>query len=362
MFNKIIKTLLIATSLLAATTASAAGEKAPAAAKHNDGLLSMPKISGYLQAGYSYGDKHAGNKSTFQMKRMRLFMTKKINDTFDFKTQLELFGGSKDQHGKSLITVMDAYFNAHVNKAVNFRLGQYFLPFGFENFDISPATLEVINFSNICYRMICRNSISYPDVIDYGRDAGVMIYGDLFHNDDKDFDIMSYQLSVTNGRLPLTVDDNKSKDITGRLTIRPVKNLRIIGSYNYGETPNAVNKHNKQQRYGFGAWYFEPAGLTLRGEYAAIHSATDQGNINEKAAYLLAGYRFGKVLPVVRYEMYRDTKHKASAINKDQILAGVSYEFNKAVKFQLNYSYNMYADDVDSKDGSGIDIMAIVKF
>jgi len=60
---------------------------------------------------------------------------------------------------------MDAFVNAHITDALHFRAGQYYLPLGFENYDISPSTLETVDFSNICYRMVCRNAISSADCL-----------------------------------------------------------------------------------------------------------------------------------------------------------------------------------------------------
>ena len=40
------------------------------------------------------------------------------------------------------------------------------MPLGYENYDLSPSTLETVDFSNICYRMVCRNAIGY-DFVDY---------------------------------------------------------------------------------------------------------------------------------------------------------------------------------------------------
>lgn len=116
------------------------------------------------------------------MKRMRLIIDKQVSKTFDFRAQLECFSGSVDNsiYKKKVITVMDAFVNAHITDALHFRAGQYYLPLGFENYDISPSTLETVDFSNICYRMVCRNAISSADLIDYGRDLGLWLTGDSF--------------------------------------------------------------------------------------------------------------------------------------------------------------------------------------
>lgn len=334
----------------------------------------MPKVSGYLQTGYNWGDKNGDNRSSFQMKRMRLFLDKKMSDMFDFRAQFEVFSGSTDgtPYKKKVMTVMDAYATAHFNKALHVRAGQYFLPLGFENYDISPATLEVVDFSNICYRMVCRNAVSSPNLIDYGRDIGVMAYGDLFENKDEGFSYLSYNLSLTNGSVITLNDDNKSKDVVARLTFRPIEKLRIMGSYNWGEYEKRDNnnvvvdtRHSTMNRFVAGAWYFDPEGLSLRSEYGHIQSS--QANVKEDGLYVLAAYRVNKFLPVVRWDMYRDKENKTSANNRDNILIGCSYDVIKDFKIQANYIHSIYTSDVKNaniKDGSGnsIQLMCVAKF
>lgn len=333
----------------------------------NKVLAKLPKVSGYIQTGYNYGDKNGDNRSSFQLKRMRVMLDKKISNTFDFRAQFECFSGSTDAsaYKKKVITVMDAFVNAHVTKGLHFRAGQYYLPLGFENYDISPATLETVDFSNICYRMVCRNAISSPDLIDYGRDLGIMAYGDLFENKEKGFSYLSYNLSLTNGYLPTLNDDNKCKDFVGRLTFRPIKKLSIMGSYNYGEYKNNTKTYLPMNRVIAGAWYFDPNGLDLRAEYG--HMKSEEANVEEDGFYALAAYRFGKFLPVVRYDMYRDKTNKTTANNRDAYLVGCTYELIKNLKFQLNYIHSVYTDDVKNAGtrtgaGNSLQIMLLAKF
>lgn len=345
----------------------------PELAKKIENIISaLPKISGYIQTGYNWGDKNGDNRSSFQMKRMRLFVDKKVSSVFDIRAQFEVFSGSTDgtPYKKKVMTIMDMFVNAHINSALNFRMGQYYLPLGFENYDISPSTLEVVDFSNICYRMVCRNAVSTPDLIDYGRDIGIMAYGDLFENKEKGFNYLSYNLSLTNGYLPTLNDDNKSKDFIGRITFRPIKNLRVMGSYNWGEY-NGLNEDKEPQKYLpmnriiAGIWYNDPSGLVLRSEYGHIKSS--KANVKEDGFYALAGYKIDKLLPVVRWDMYRDKINKTSANNKDNLLIGCSYEVVKDVKFQLNYIHSIYPDkvkDAGVRTGSGnsLQVMCLVKF
>ena len=330
--------LFVGTSAWAKTEDGEAAAKSEPVSANEEELLNkilskLPKVSGYIQTGYNYGDKNGDNRSSFQLKRMRVLLDKKISNTFDFRAQFECFSGSTDggAYKKKVITVMDAFVSAHINKAINFRAGQYYLPLGFENYDISPATLETVDFSNICYRMVCRNAISSADLIDYGRDLGVMAYGDLLQNQEKGFSYLSYNLSLTNGYLPTLNDDNRCKDFVGRLTFRPVKQLSIMGSYNYREYQG------------------------------------NEANVEEDGFYALAAYRFGKFLPVVRYDMYRDKTNKTSANNRDAYLVGCTYELIKNLKFQVNYIHSIYTDkvkDAGTRTGNGnsLQIMLLAKF
>lgn len=342
-------------------------------AKKIDHVVSMmPKISGYVQTGYNWGDKNGDNRSSFQMKRLRLFLDKKISKTFDIRAQFEVFSGSTDgtPYNKKVMTVMDIFANAYLHKSLNFRIGQYYLPLGFENYDLSPSTLEMVDFSNINLRMVCRNAISTPNLIDYGRDIGIMAYGDFFENKEKEFNYLSYNLSLTNGYLPTLTDDNKSKDFVGRLTFRPIKKLRIMGSFNWGEYERVnkkgiVEKHLPMNRFITGAWYNDPNGLVLRSEYGYIKS--DKANIEEAGFYALAGYHINNFLPVVRWDNYRDKTNKVSANNRDNILIGLTYNIDKDIKIQFNYIHSIYPDRVKdagtrSDSGNSIVLMLMAKF
>ena len=79
------------------------------------------------------------------------------------------------------IQVMDAFATLKLLPEFKIRAGQFYTPLGYENYDISPKTLETVDFSNIVYRMACRNPYEY-NLVDYGRDLGVMIIGEAFES------------------------------------------------------------------------------------------------------------------------------------------------------------------------------------
>jgi len=340
-------------------------------------LARLPKISGYLQTGWNYTDQGKGS-SSFQAKRLRLLMDGKVIDNVTFRLQIEAFNGiagSRNGNGQKNIQVMDAFATAKISDAVKIRAGQYYLPLGFENYDCSPSSLETIDFSNICYRMVCRNPISY-NLVDYGRDLGVMVFGELFPNAEKGFHYLHYDLSLSNGNMPMKDDNNKSKDVIGALTFHPTKLISIKGTYNYGEyaaenlpggtsAAPAGTKYKSMNRFMLGAWYNDPMGLDLRAEYGHMQAGSA---VKEDGAYVLAAYHVGDWLPVVRYDMYRDNVNKTTLNNYDRVLLGVSYCIFKNLKLQANYGYSIYttAAKVASNNGhrgsSQVQLMAMYKF
>ena len=112
--------LFVGTSAWAKTEDGEAAAKSEPVSANEEELLNkilskLPKVSGYIQTGYNYGDKNGDNRSSFQLKRMRVLLDKKISNTFDFRAQFECFSGSTDggAYKKKVITVMDAFVSPH---------------------------------------------------------------------------------------------------------------------------------------------------------------------------------------------------------------------------------------------------------
>lgn len=364
------KTLAFLLGLAIATPMFASEVAEPEAAPQNNVesiLAKMPvKVSGYLQTGWNWTKNDAASSSSFQAKRLRLMIDGKVASNVSFRLQVEAFNGvtsgKSNVSGQKDLQVMDAFATWSIKPSFKLRAGQFYTPMGFENYDISPATLETVDFSNICYRMACRNAIGY-DYVDYGRDLGIMVLGDVLPSEEG-FNYLSYNVVLSNGSLPCKDDNNKSKDLIGAITVRPIKHMMIKAAYNWGEYSNAAGKYLPMNRFIGGVWYNNPTGLDVRAEYGMIKS--DKGNVDEKGAYVLVGYHAGKWLPVVRWDMYKDDKNKTTANNYNRILAGVSYEVNKNFKLQANYNHTMYSDDAKAALGydsaDQIQVMGIFKF
>lgn len=323
------------------------------------------KISGYLQTGWNYSTAGKGS-SSFQAKRLRLIADAALTQKLAFRLQVEAFNGiagSTNGNGQKNLQVMDAFATYTFSPAFKVRAGQYYLPLGYENYDRSPSTLETVDFSNICYRMVCRNPHEY-NIVDYGRDLGIMITGDLFRSPEG-FDYLRYDLSLTNGSLPSKDDPNKSKDVVTAITVRPMKYFSVKASYGWGE---GTKDYKNMNRLILGAWYNNPEGFFLRAEYGLLKG--EKKTFDERGAYAITGYHFqtncGEFLPVVRYDMYRDKVLDTSSNNYDRILAGLTYQPFSNFKIQLNYQHGFYSDKAAKaigKDGyDQVQLMGMFKF
>lgn len=336
----------------------------------------MPKFSGYLQTGWNWSKTSAtGSRasSSFQAKRLRLIMDGNVGEKVDFRLQIEAFNGiagSTNGNGQKTVQVMDAFATLKLMPELKIRAGQFYTPLGYENYDISPKTLETVDFSNIVYRMACRNPYEY-NVIDYGRDLGVMIMGDAFDS-GKGFRYLHYDLALTNGSLPTKDDRNSSKDVYASVTVRPMKYFNIKTTYNYGRystqniggsTGVGSGKYSPMNRMVVGAWYNDPQGLDLRAEYGLMKSKVNGIKfIDEQGAYFLAAYHINKWLPMVRWDMYKDSSeqgaagvvtgnNKTTTNNYNRILLGVNYQLYKNVTIQFNYHHYFYNKDVEAANG-----------
>lgn len=355
--------------------------EAPAVEKEKTGwekfLEKLPKISGYLQSGWNYTSNANSSTSSFQAKRLRLLLDGKVGEKVDFRLQIEAFNGisgSTNGNGQKNLQVMDAFATWKIVPEFKVRVGQFYTPLGYENYDISPATLETVDFSNIVYRMACRNPYEY-NLVDYGRDLGIMFIGDAFDS-GKGFSYLHYDVAITNGSIPCKDDSNQSKNIYVSLTVRPFKYFNIKGTYNWGEYKSVElaggkgvgsGSYNPMNRYVVGAWYDNPKGLNLRAEYGHMKSAVGGVDVvKENGAYVLAGWHLGKFLPIVRWDMYEDCVNTGTANNYNRILLGCTYQIFKNMKLQVNYGHFMYSGD--AKDALGYDsseqlqIMGMFKF
>lgn len=280
-------------------------------------LAGLPRISGYVQAGYEWSE----NTSTFFVKRARLSLAGDIAPKIDYRIQVEFVSPR----------LVDLYLRYRPFDALNLQVGEFKIPFSIENTDYAPLRLELIE-----YPMALRRLMGYSDLCGLsatGRDLGAQLYGGFWHRDG--YSIVSYNIGVFNGEGLNVKDKNRSKDFVARLMLRPAAGLLLSGSYYRGEYGES---YLLRERYGAGACYDRGA-VVLRGEWIGGRT----GERESAGWYALLGWRaMPSLMPAVRYDTFREEVCERSTRQTDYT-AGLLWQPFRYLRCQLNYTYEDYA-------------------
>jgi phosphate-selective porin OprO/OprP len=278
------------------------------------------QISGLVQTEYQ-GFQQSGVNNAFSLHRARLDVKGDINDNWNYEVYTEFAGTTK---------LLDAYTTYKIADYLKFTAGQFKIPFSLENL-ISDSQLDFIDRSQVVNALAGRST----DVIgnQNGRDIGIQIGGSFAKIEDHY--LFDYTLGLFNGAgYDVTTDNNSHKDIIGRLTVHPIKNLDVSGNFyngqgNYG-TPA---KNQKRNRTGFDARYVI-GGLAVQAEY---DKGTD-GIIKRDGWFGQATYF---VLPkrlqlAAKYDTY-DPNQALTNVRTTYYTGGVNYYFNSWARFTVDY-------------------------
>ncbi len=324
-------------------------------------LRQYVKLSAFMQGEYDWVDSdNADDKtgtSSFYLRRVRftfagdLYRGKK-GAKLDYRVYFDLCRIPKNP-------ILDMWIRYQPVKEFGVQFGQFKNPLTFEA-SISPAKYDFIDFS---YAVRNLAKMGADDVTGYNmtaRDAGFQLFGGFLHRDG--YSIINYNVGVLNGNGINTKDDNKSKDIFGRLTIKTSKDFALAAYYQWGEanlTPikesnptmyaeygwNGNAEYVKTHRWGGGFSYDGEKGFA-RGEYIAGLT----GSLASEGLYVEGGYRHhlpknagvfwagGMVDYYCRNTfdyIHRDTKNAAVNMRYSVCLG---YEPVKYFRLQLAYS------------------------
>ncbi len=316
------------------------------------------KISGFIQAQYIWQDSAIARdnsglsitkgESTFNLRRARvalagdIFRAKKAGSA-DYRLQVDFAGSPK---------IVDMWIRYRPFNELGIQIGQFKNPLSLENSEFSPPSkLEFIDNALIVQRFIHCGSNDMTGVSASGRELGAQLYGGFIKNEKEGFDYISYNLAFFNGNGINAKDNNKSKDIVGRVMVKPIKSLTLAAYYQWGESDlSSLNKSwaplvtagianpkfTEIQRYG-GGFAYTGKKVFARGEY--IKAKT--GSLTSDGAYALAGYRFcGKGLVGARFEYFDEDNYTEGC--QFNYTLGVSYAPWKHMLLQLNYTLSQY--------------------
>ena len=331
------------------------------------------QVIGYLQPEFRYDflgeEKLTGdnlNKSSFYFNRLRLGVMGSIPYDFSYYAIAEL---SPKLDGPYILDAFITY--NRLGPWAKISAGQFKNPFGLE-LNTPCHKLHTIDRSEVV------NNLAGPF-----RDFGLMISGgtdslSLFGSKTKN--LLGYQVAILNGNGKNILDDNRFKDIVGRVTFHPLNFVTVGASYRFGKHPPAsatAEKEDQRKRLGLDL-ELNYGGFLIQGEYikgSDIGSYTTgggcgdpveihEGSVDRNGYFVQAMYQTPwKVQPVVKYAYYEP--NMAADILHDQastITYGLNIFPNEWTRLQINYLYNVEEDGTVEFKNDALLIQAQVVF
>ena len=295
--------------------------------------LKAPKISGLVNARYSWSDKE-GETHGFDIRRVRLAADGVLSDKLDYKFQAEY---------ETSVKVIDAFLRWKIAPEINVQIGEYKVQYSQETL-YGPATWLTIENPAAVARLNGYNDISSLKA--NGRDVGVTLYGDLL---DK---MVSYRVGVFNGNGINTKDDNDRKDFAGLIWIRPINELAFSVGH-YQGVFGAKGSEHVRIRSSAGVEYKDDL-LTVRAEYLNGNTAGQKSD----GAYATAAYWVSKtVQPVVSVDYFKADRDQAERQWNYQV--GLNVVPVKKLRIQAAYTF---IDNKVAKDANQLEAQFILQF
>ena len=313
------------------------------------GYVQFENITDFLGTNASGTDL---TKNSFAFRRARIGVTGSIPYNFSYYVMTEL---SPTYGGPYILDAFISYKAA--GSYLKVSAGQFKSPFGLE---LSTPCQSLFTVD----RSLVVNELASPF-----RDQGITLSGStdslkIFGIEKPN--IFSYSLAITNGTGLNITDNNKSKDILGRLVFAPCNFIQIGGSYHHGKQKNpdpSVTKEDELTRWGadiqlkksFGKFglisqseyiFAKDDGSKLVGGGCGATPVVVQGSFKRNGFYSqLMLQTPWKVEPVVKYQVYDPNMDLANTDTKEysreSLIFGFNYYVNDWARVQLNYMYNM---------------------
>jgi len=257
-----------------------------------------------------YTDYSSNGTDTFSLRRVRLALASSVLPSLDFKVQIEQ---------TKAISLVEAYLSFHLSRYLEFRAGQYKVPFSYENLK-SASEQDFINRSSVV-ETLCPGR----DIGSQGRDIGVTLW---LHSAT-----IEAAVGLFNGSGINRLDNDDHKDKAFRFTLSPLRGLIIGGSWYEGLWPENQNASSRlRRRQGLEA-QLRSGSLTINGEYICAQ------NYDQKAAGWVIQVnlllRQGKIQPVVRFESL-DQDRAVKDNEAEAWTVGINFHFAPRTKLQIN--------------------------
>lgn len=253
------------------------------------------------------------------------------------------FDASYDLVGKQFMGWSVAYRGS---SAFNMTLGTQRYIYYYEN-SFSPRVLEAIGYS-MSTSYLGGYSRDLSGINSRARDFGLSVSGKLLPR--RDYHILEYAAGVFNGNGYSARDNNKAKDLAGRVALAYDRNLKfsvgaMSGKYNiYGEDGVTVERLAPRIRYSAGVWY-DNRKTFLRAEN--IYGNTD-GLLSNGTMALLGTWVSPVTALSARAQYFRsDVSDAATGVSKYEA-AWTRLISGSDLSLRLQLSHTRYANGAPS--------------
>lgn len=307
-------------------------------------------LNGYAQGGWSYQNPNDKATNSYNLKRTLLWAKARITDRWSFMFMHDF---------SSVVQEYYTDYRISNDNALTVRVGQFKHSFTMEN-PMSPTQLELIDVYSQAVLYLAGEGPDPLNGVNYGRDMGVNVYGDLFKG------FLHYDLALMSGQGINRKDNNNQKDFIAKLEVKPFNGLRIVGS-GYLGTGNAVGEavwnpgikkgdNYKRNRYSVGAEYktapYSP------GQYKEARPASvrvewlggEDGEVGSKGGYFTTTIPAIGALDVVASAETYDRNTSMSGWDQTNMTLGLQYWFYKKCRVQLQYTRCLCGEYISKKD------------
>lgn len=339
-------------------------------------------ISGFVQGAYDWVDDRDGGESmgtsTFHLRRARLSMTGDLyrgekGARLDYRLFIDAVRAPNP--------ILDLWIRYQPVKEFGVQFGQFKNPVTLDA-SVGGNANETIDYAYVVCNLAKMGSGDVTGLSVTARDCGFQLFGGFVHRDG--FSVINYNIGVLNGNGINTKDNNTSKDIFARITIKPTAHLMLTTYYQRGEAnlksaanfdeykwdgnPEYVTTH----RWG-GGFKLDNKRVFARAEYLAGLT----GNLASEGAYIKGGYSFtlpkqaGILQPCLMADYYcRDlfnyTKRDSANAHVDmRYTACLGYFPVKYCRVQLAYSLEQrinYTFKNNSHFGNSVKLLVTAMF
>jgi hypothetical protein len=285
-------------------------------------------VGGYVQLRYE--DDQDSTVNGFLLRRARLSIVGKPTDRVLVKLE---FSGDKGA-SSTLTDCYVQYFLRGQWTGPSLRLGQMKIPF-------TPEVM-ISDADRLCPEPAQWITALFPDT----RDKGLVVASDLTK-------LVSVQVGVFNGTGRAALDNNKGKDIVGRVQFKPVPFVVVGGAVYIGDTYLPWSNTTFNRNRFAGDVRLDLGKLCLQGEYV---TARDYG-VSPMGYSAQASYVVGRNTAVCRYDVF-DAKDGSPVLSTVNV--GVIHQIATGLQGKLFYAINN--ESKNSFDNNVLRAEVVAKF